>query len=226
MSPDGTENIIGNALSFREELSKRIRLELFGPLVSDAESDQKAAIKSKPTDVFSCGVFYPQDFTDFHGVDEQVGAEPTVDDAALPIDDEPEPILKSKEVERKQEEEMRPEVEYHFDDGDLVDDIFSDNQQAPSSFGISFLVGEQDTLTIDVSFATYAAKRLDTEGVKSTVFERSLRKFSLELELSAIGKLGSRELGDTGVFLVYLKRQPKDGQSNVTFWVRNRKEPL
>ena len=53
---------------------------------------------------------------------------------------------------------MRPEVEYHFDDRDLVDDIFSDNQQAPSSFGISFLVGEQDTLTIDVSFATYAAK--------------------------------------------------------------------
>ena len=27
-------------------------------------------------------------------------------------------------------------------------------------------------------------------------------------------------------FFVCLKRHPKDGQSNVTFWVRNRKEPL
>ena len=226
MSPDGAENIIGNALSFREEMSKRIRLELFGPLLSDTESDQKAAIKSKPTDVFSCGVFYPQDFTEFHGVDEHVGAEPTVDDAASSIDDELEPILNSKETGQKQQEEVRPEVEHQFDDGDVVDDIFSDNQQAPCSFGISFLVGDQNTLTIDVSFATYAAKRLETDGVKSTVFERNLWKFNLELELSAIGKLGSRELGDTGVFLVCLKRHPKDGQSNVTFWVRNRKEPL
>ena len=183
MSPNENENIIGNALTFREELSKRIRLELFGPLLSDLESDQKAVLKSKPTDVFSCGVFYPQDFNDFHGVDEQAGAESTVDEAASASEEELEQF--SLERERKQnEEEERPEVEYHFDEGDVLDDIFSDNQQAPCSFGISFLVGEQDTLAIDISFATYASKRLDTEGAHSTVFERKLYKFRVHLEVS------------------------------------------
>ena len=88
------QKISSATLCLSEELSKR-KAELFGPLVSDAESDQKAAIKSKPL-TLSCGVFYPQDFTDFHGVDEQDGAEPTVDDAALPIDDEPEPPNQKK----------------------------------------------------------------------------------------------------------------------------------
>ena len=84
MSPDGTENIIGNALSFRENV--KAKTGLFGPLVSDVRVT-KSCNKMKPTDVFSCGVFTHK-ISLFMG-DEQAGAEPTMDEVALPIDYEP-----------------------------------------------------------------------------------------------------------------------------------------
>ena len=47
--------ILEDSLLFRDELTKRVRLELLGPTQEDSEEDKKTPLKARPTDIFRVG---------------------------------------------------------------------------------------------------------------------------------------------------------------------------
>ena len=72
----------------------------------------------------------------------------------------------------------REEVELTFDDGDIPDDIFSEQQRVQSSFGLSFISKDSAQLAISVNFATYSAEKIEINGREQVVYKRQQHSFS------------------------------------------------
>ena len=58
--------ILEDSLLFRDELTKRVRLELLGPTQEDNEEDKKTPLKARPTNIFVWGNL-PRELCTSHG---------------------------------------------------------------------------------------------------------------------------------------------------------------
>ena len=91
---------------------------------------------------------------------------------------------------RKTREER--EVELTFDDGDIPDDIFPEQQRVQSSFGLSFISKDSAQLAISVNFATYSAEKIEINGREQVVYKRQQHSFSsnvsVDMAAEAVGK--------------------------------------
>ena len=120
----------------------------------------------------------------------------------------------------------REEVELTFDDGDIPDDIFSEQQRVQSSFGLSFISKDSAQLAISVNFATYSAEKIEINGREQVVYKRQQHSFSSNVSVDMAARSGRQTLGNTEVELTFLKRKNPGGEAQITFWIRNKKPVL
>ena len=208
--------ILEDSLLFRDELTKRVRLELLGPKQEDSEDDKKTPLKARPTDIFSCGVIYPENFVPAMG---NVEATSEVSQEAIFAEggDDLEQEVFANEQQNTQDP-GREEVELTFDDGDIPDDIFSEQQRVQSSFGLSFISKDSAQLAISVNFATYSAEKIEINGREQVVYKRQQHSFSSNVSVDMAARSGRQTLGSSQVELTFLKRKTQVA-AQITFWI-------
>ncbi len=221
---DENPPILEDSLLFRDELTKRVRLELLGPTQEDSEEDKKYPLKARPTDIFSCGVIYPENFVPAMGNVEEASEVPLEEISAEGVD-----VLEQDDSVSEQQDTQdqgREEVELTFDDGDIPNDIFSEQQRVQSSFGLSFVSKITAQLAISVNFATYSAEKIEFNGREQVVYKRQQHSFSSKVSVDIAARSGQQTLGDSQIEITFLKRENLGGQAQITFWIRNKKPIL
>jgi len=223
MPPEQPATPLENPVLYRDEYSKKVRLELLGPLSSDEEQERNSILTSKPTDVFSCGVIYPYGFMDFYGT-SQFDDDDSVDAAQVEFFEDLENTTDENE-RRENTDDERNEVELTFDEDDIPDEVFTDNQNSQCSFGISFIAGDKEKLEIFVAFGSYVQSTIEQNGKEFKCYKRVQKTFELTVELCSSKPVGKKELGDENVELRYQIFGNENGTVRITLWLTNHREP-
>ena len=180
--------------SFRQKLEELVRLELHGPLETDDESIKSRSLAKSPTELFSCGMLFPQEIEHDIGQPElrnetQWDSEDNKTDQEILAELREFDEIQQEKTKGQQKQQAISEIEGVSDDIDLT------NQRQPSSIGISFVTEKRSELDIRVYFAKYFRKQKDTtnDKVEGIIADN----YGLDLILEKFQKwLSSKELAE------------------------------